>query len=115
MNKRRRIIIPETEAEFELTILSIVELTTTKVLSELGLLKAYISLNEAYNKYGEGTVDRWCREGLIKKIKDGEGTSPVRISRVELESAAKASNRCAWYINNYGKLKNKNKENGNKN
>jgi hypothetical protein len=108
MNKRRRIIIPETEAEFQLTIQSVVELTTTAVLSELGLLKSYISLNEAYKKYGEGTVERWHRQGLIRKIKDGEGTSPVRISRVEIESAAKASNRCAWYIDKYEK-QNKNK------
>jgi hypothetical protein len=103
--KSSKIIIPQSEVELQNIIQSVVELTTTSVLSRLGLLKPYISLNEAYKIYGEGTVERWCREGLIHKIKDGEGSSPVRINRVEIESVAKVSNRTAWYISKYKNLK----------
>ncbi|MDR1349131.1 MAG: hypothetical protein LBJ63_12025 [Prevotellaceae bacterium] len=101
--KNSKIIIPQSEVELRNIIQSIVELTTTSVLSRLGLLKPYISLKEAYDAYGWGTVERWCSEGLVKKIKDGEGSSPVRINRVEIESVAKASNRTEWYINKYKK------------
>ena len=90
--------LPESELEFQKTIQAVAELTTQAVLSKLGLLKPYLSLKEAYDTYGEGTVDRWIREGLIRKIKDGEGNSPVRINPIEIESVAQTSNRAEWYI-----------------
>jgi hypothetical protein len=102
-----KIRLPETELEMKNTIESVVVLTTKTVLSQLGLLKPYLSLNEAHKKYGEGTVDRWIREGLIHKIKDGNGNSPVRINRIEIESVAETSNRAEWYVN---QLKNINNE-----
>ena len=99
--RNSKLILPESEIEFKKTIQTVAELTTEAVLVKLGLLKPYFSLSEAYNIYGEGTVDRWHREGLIHKIKDGEGNSPVRISRVEIEAVAQTSNRAEWYINYY--------------
>jgi hypothetical protein len=95
------IALPETELEFKRTTQAVVEFTTKTVLVELGLIKPYLSLNEAYSMYGEGTVDRWVREGLVHKIKDGEGNSPVRISRVEIEAVAQTSNRAEWYVEFY--------------
>ena len=100
--KGTKLILPESEIEFKKTIQAVVELTTQSVLTQLGLLKPYLSLNEAYKIYGEGTVDRWSREGLVRKIKDGEGNSPVRINRVEIEAVAQTSNRAEWYVNYYG-------------
>jgi hypothetical protein len=99
------IALPETELEFKRTMQAVVEFTTQTVLTKLGLLKPYLSLNEAYIMYGEGTVDRWVREGLVHKIKDGEGNSPVRISRIEIEAVAQTSNRAEWYIEYYSKNK----------
>ena len=99
--KKTKLILPESEIEFKKTIQVVAELTTQAVLSKLGLLKPYLSLREAYETYGEGTVDRWLREGLIHKIKDGEGNSPVRISRLEIEATAQTSNRAEWYIEYY--------------
>jgi len=102
--KRTKLILPESEKEFKKTMQTIVEFTTETILTRLGLLKPYLSLNEAYKIYGEGTVDRWMRERLIRKIKDGEGNSPVRISRIEIEAVAKTSNRAEWYIDYYGNI-----------
>ena len=101
MRSKAALILPESEIEFVKTMQVIVETTTQAVLAKLGIVKPYISLNEAYKTYGEGTVDRWVRQGLIHKIKDGEGNSPVRISRIEIESAAQTSNRAEWYIDYY--------------
>ena len=98
--KHPRISIPKSEVELHFLIQQTVELTTTSVLEQLGLLKPYLSLNECYRRYGEGTVNRWLNEGLIRKIKDGEGNSPVRIKRTEIETVSNASNRCEWYMNN---------------
>jgi hypothetical protein len=99
---KTKIKLPETELEFKNALYTISELTAKSVLKELGLLKPYLSLNEAYSKYGEGTVDRWVKERLVRKIKDGEGNSPVRIDRIEIEAVAQTSNRAEWYISQYG-------------
>ena len=64
---------------------------------EFGDLRPYMSLKEAYDKYGRGTVDRWIDEKLITRIKDGTGTSKVRISRAEIRSVADTSNRASWF------------------
>ena len=100
-----KIRLPESEIEFKDALQAAAELATETTLTKLGLLKPYISLNQAYKMYGTGTVERWHEEGLIKKIKDGEGKSPVRISRVEIEAVAKTSNRAEWYIRQYSEGK----------
>jgi hypothetical protein len=68
-----------------------------KAAAECGMLRPYISLKQAYRMYGQGTVERWADEGLIQKIKDGPGSSRVRIDREKIETVAQMSNRCSWY------------------
>jgi hypothetical protein len=63
---------------------------------ENGKEKAYISENQARKRYGEGTVTRWIKEGLIKFTQDGTSTSPKRFSVYQLELLAKSSNRSTY-------------------
>lgn len=70
-----------------------------KCAETLGLLKPYISRNEAYKLYGRATVDRWINERLIHVIKDGTNSSKCRIKREEIELVAGMSNRASWYAN----------------
>ena len=104
---RMKIRLPETEREFTKSLEAAAKVSSVQTLVSVGLLKPYVSLREAYRQYGEGTVDRWVKEGVIKKIKDGEGNSKVRISRVQLEAAAQTQNRAEWYVRQgrEGKLK----------
>lgn len=69
----------------------------SKCAETMGLIKPYISLNQAYKTYGRNTVDRWASEKLITIIKDGTGTSKCRIKRDEIELIASMSNRTSWY------------------
>lgn len=70
-----------------------------KCAEEVGLLKPYISLRDAYKTYGRATVDRWIEERLIHVIKDGTTTSKCRIKREEIELVASMSNRASWFAN----------------
>lgn len=64
---------------------------------QLDVVTPYLSQRQAYDKYGSSIVDRWIEEGLVKKIKDGPANTKVRISRLELECAARASNRPSYF------------------
>lgn len=66
---------------------------------DLGVIKPFISKAEAYRKYGRSTVDRWIGEGLIQLIKDGPGSSKIRIERSQIEQVAITSNRISYYNN----------------
>jgi hypothetical protein len=68
------------------------ELTVKRYRIEAGAERAYLSKNEAYRRYGRSVVDRWLREGLVELHKDGNGNLACRISAIQLEVAAKASN-----------------------
>lgn len=70
-----------------------------KCAEQLGLLKPYISLRDAYKTYGRATVDRWIDERLVHVIKDGTTTSKCRIKRDEIELVAAMSNRASWFAN----------------
>ena len=70
-----------------------------KTLVELGLIKAYISMNEAKKRYGRALVDMWVEERMIKPIKDGENTSRWRFPVVRLEELARASKYVTWSEN----------------
>lgn len=98
--------LPESEREFVKALEAAAKVASVQALVSAGVIKPYVSVREAYRMYGEGTVERWCREGVIKKIKDGEGNSKIRISRVQLE-AAETQNRAEWYVRQAreGKLK----------
>lgn len=99
--------LPESEREFIKALEAAAKVASVQTLVSVGVIKPYVSVREAYRMYGEGTVERWCREGVIKKIKDGEGNSKIRISRVQLEAAAETQNRAEWYVRQAreGKLK----------
>lgn len=75
------------------------ELGVKKTLVELGLLTPYLTKQQAYKMYGRALVDRWIKEKLVTKVKDGTNTSSIRLSRMELEMVAKTSNRMSWYTN----------------
>lgn len=55
--------------------------------------RMYICQNEAYRLYGEGIVRNWVKNGLIKRIKDGDRNSKVRYDKILLEELAFKSNR----------------------
>lgn len=59
-------------------------------------ISAHYTLRQAHKIYGRATVDRWIKQKLVKKLQDGPST-PCRLARVELEAAAAASNRLAFF------------------
>jgi hypothetical protein len=79
----------------------IVEQTTTAVLEKLGLLANTIKLADAYRLWTRSAVDAWIRQGLLRKIKDGEKNSGVRLDRKRCEELAARSNRTAYYREKY--------------
>lgn len=81
---------------FHAMLLEAAEISAMKVLIELGHLKPYISKSEAYKMYGRANVDRWVQEGLVNLIKDEDHGAKIRISRIEIEATAKASNRITY-------------------
>jgi hypothetical protein len=62
-------------------------------LIDYGILKPYLSQNEAFNKYGRKTVEGWVKHDLIIPQKDGNHTSKIRYDRIQLETVAAVSNR----------------------
>lgn len=67
-----------------------------ETLVDLGKTPEFISQNEAYRLFGEGVVKRWIQEGLIKRKKDGNNTSKIRLSRIELQDLAITNNRLTY-------------------
>jgi hypothetical protein len=55
--------------------------------------KSWISQRKAWKMYGKNNVDCWLRRGIVTRQKDGQRNSTVRFDRLELERAAKTSNR----------------------
>ena len=74
-------------------MIDIATLASLKTRIEDDKLSPFMSLSEAQRKYKTAIVNRWIKEGLITKIKDGNNTSKVRIDRVKIEAVSKASNR----------------------
>lgn len=72
------------------------ELGAQQALIESGHLKPYMSKSEAYKMYGRANVDRWVQEGIVNLIKDGIDSAKIRISRIEIETVAKTSNRIPY-------------------
>jgi hypothetical protein len=69
------------------------EFGAKKALLDLGLSKPFLSFREASNVYGSGRVNRWIKEGLIQKYKDGDTSSTIRLDRMQLDILARSSNR----------------------
>jgi len=71
----------------------------TQTLIEMGQLPPFMSQKRAYEIYGEMNVRNWVRWGKVYKVKDGDKNCKIRLSRLELEAAAQASNRCEYFLN----------------
>lgn len=93
MNKLK---IPSTRVGYMRALQDAAELGAKKALEDAGLIKPYLKLREAKRLYGPAIVERWIREGLIEKIKDGDGSANVRISRSQIEAVAKSANRSTY-------------------
>lgn len=72
------------------------ELGANSALASLGVIKPYLSKQEAFTKYGRANVERWIKEELVTARKDGGHSAKWRIDRVEIEAVAKASNRPSY-------------------
>ena len=94
--------LPESELEYARALRDAAQVASVVALVSAGCLPAYMSMRECYGAYGVGVVNNWIRQGIIHRIKDGEGNTKVRISRVEVEAAACTSSRAEWYIEKYG-------------
>lgn len=84
--------IPQTETEFINALVDAAELGGQKALQEAGLLKDTMSMAAARKKYGPFYVRRWLQEGIVDKIQDRPNGN-IRLSRIQLEAAAKAGRR----------------------
>lgn len=88
--------MPQTELEFRNALVDAAEAGATKALMDVGLLKPYLKLREAYRLYGEAIVNRWIKEGLVRVKKDGTRNASVRIDRLELLTVARTANRATY-------------------
>ena len=66
------------------------ELGATIALVKTGKLKPYLKRSEAFQLYGRKNIECWMNQGLITLRKDGNDSSALRISRIELEIIVKA-------------------------
>jgi hypothetical protein len=89
-------ILPKTETEYMNALVDFAEIGAKKALIDAGVIRPYLKLREAYRLYGEAQVKRWLKEGLINSVKDGNNNATVRINRIEIEAASKASNRATY-------------------
>ena len=78
---------------------AVMDVVVSRFAVECGLLKPYLTITQAYKRYGRGTVDRWAAEGLIEIIKDGTRNSKCRIKRFQIELVAATQNRASWFDN----------------
>lgn len=81
------------EAQLKNIIISAIEIGILKGSMQKVSANPFVSKNEAFRTYGRTTVQGWIEQGLIKELKDGEGTSKIRIDRIQLAKIACASNR----------------------
>lgn len=72
------------------------EIGANAAMGKAGMIRPYLSKQEAFKTYGRTVVERWIKEGLVTPRKDGSDTAKWRIDRTEIESVAKASNRPSY-------------------
>jgi hypothetical protein len=99
--RRKYITLPQSEIELAQMLKDAARVASVQALVSAGIISPYMSLSECNRTYGTGTVSGWVRQGLVHKIKDGEGNAKTRISRIEIEAASRMSNRAEWYIAKY--------------
>lgn len=62
------------------------EIGATRALEKLNMLKPTVSLSEAVEVYGRGTVERWIKDGVVRRSQTDRGR--VLLDRQELLRAA---------------------------
>ncbi len=67
------------------------ELGAKKALIDSGHERGYLKQAEAFRIYGRSTVERWIREGLVIPVKEGKGSSTVRLDKINLAVLSKTS------------------------
>ena len=72
------------------------ELAVNAAMSKVGLMKPYLTKQEAYKMFGRRLVDRAIQEGLVSPFKDSTASAKWRIDRLEIESVFKANNRPSY-------------------
>jgi hypothetical protein len=94
----RHIIYEELKKEVEIAdfIIELSSVAVIRMLVELGKISPYISRNEANKLYGKSLVDLWFSSGILKVIKNGEGTSKYRLDRVQLEALGRTNCMSEW-------------------
>lgn len=72
------------------------QLASQKTVEALGIASPCLSLREAGKKYGTKRVNRWIKQGRVKKVHDG-GNSAYRVSVSELLNAALGEDPFSFY------------------
>jgi len=98
VTKTNRIIIIDRMQLADL-LLAAAKTARAATLIDVGKLSPFLSQKKAYEIYGEMNVRNWVKWGKVDKVKDGDKYCKVRLSRLELEAAAEASNRCEYFLN----------------
>lgn len=63
-----------------------------RTLAKVGEKREFMYQNEAFKRYGRGTVEKWRDAKLIRIFKDGEGNSRARIPIEDLHRVSMSSN-----------------------
>jgi hypothetical protein len=69
-------------------------ITAEKVAVATGQKKATLSMHAAGKRFGKMVVERWLKEGVVKKRRDGEGLM-WRINEADLMIAEASEHRIA--------------------
>jgi hypothetical protein len=75
------------------------DITAEKVAVKLGKKPATMSFNAACKRFRRTVVERWIREGVIKRYSDGPGLM-CRINEAECMIAEASENRIAHLTSN---------------
>lgn len=63
------------------------QLGAQKALEMAGIVCPFLTMREAYRKYGKNRVARWIDRGIVKPLREGGNTS-ARVPVAELINAA---------------------------
>ena len=94
--------IPDNETDFLNALVDAAELGATKALAKTDRLRPTMSRKEIERTYGPAVVRRWIKEGLIKGVQDGPGTT-YRYDRIAVEAVAMISNRASFAASKEGR------------
>jgi hypothetical protein len=81
-----------------------VELGSKRTLISVGMDRPTISQSRAYDLYGRARVNRWVKDKLVKKHKQGKNTSGVTFDAMELEILDKTTIRYRKFVSDSPEL-----------